>query len=391
MSGRFKLKPISLRNLFHLGTRFYLACLFVAVYLLLLLYGLVLAHSTGEPGAGYPTTSDVRHLVRTLLGVLCGAAVVLPPWRVYEKWAYAIYALSLAGLVAVLLFAPPGRATRRWLELGFMSFQVSEIGKIALVLALARYLKTTRRKASTRTSLGTLFLTLIPMVLIAREPDLGTSLLLVPILFSLLFCARGKGTHVLIIFLAGLAVAPLIYEYGLADYQKRRLLGFMSPDAARLDPDAVLQRERAREAIGTGGFWGKGLGEGDRSLPVRKSDFVFAVVAEELGFAGAGFLLLLYALFFWLCLEIGAGTYDLFARLTCIGVGVAVGAQALINVSVAMGLLPVTGMNLPLVSQGGSSLLATSIGAALVVNVALRPPHSLALRSRTVRRKVGRV
>jgi len=389
MSGSFKLKRFSTKDVFPLGTRFYLVCLFAAVYLFLLLYGLILAHSTGEPGAPYPATSDVRHLVRTLLGVLCAAAVVFPPWRFYEKWAYAIYSFSLAGLLAVLLFAPAGRATRRWLELGFMSFQVSEVGKIALVLALARYLKTTRRKASVRTSLVALVMTLIPIVLIAREPDLGTSLLLVPVFFSLLFCARGKGVHILIIFLAGLAVAPLLYEYGLADYQKRRLLGFMSPDAARLDPDAVLQRERAREAIGTGGFWGKGLGEGDRSLPVRKSDFVFAVVAEEMGFAGAAFLLLLYALFFYLCCEIAAGTYDLFARLTCIGIGTSVGVQALINVSVAVGLLPVTGMNLPLVSQGGSSLLATSIGAALVVNIALRPPHSLALRSRTVRKTAG--
>ena len=144
-------------------------------------YGLVFAHSTGQPGAAYPTRADVQHLLRTMLGLLAGALFVVPHWRLFERWSYGIYAVALVGLVAVLLFGPPVRATRRWLELGVMRFQVSELAKIALVLVLARYLKATRERERVGTSLGTLLLTLLPILLIVKEPDLGTSLMLPPI------------------------------------------------------------------------------------------------------------------------------------------------------------------------------------------------------------------
>ena len=380
-------RSVTLLRLLRLGTRFYLTCVIVLVYALLIIYGLVFAHSTGEEGAAYPTGDDVRHLVRTVFAVLCGVCVVLPHWRRYEQWAYGIYGLALLGLVAVLLFGPEVRSTRRWLDLGIMRFQVSEVAKVALIIALARYLKATREKQSVKTSLWTLVLTLLPGLLIAKEPDLGTSLLLPPILFTLLFAARGRPAHILIIFLAGVAFAAVFYEVGLADYQKRRIDAFMSPDAAELDPDAVLQLKRSQGAIGTGGLTGKGLGEGDRGLPVRKADFIFAVIAEETGFLGAGFLLLLYAALAYFCMEIAAGTYDLFGRLVCVAMGVSVSIQTLTNVAMTLGLLPITGLNLPLVSQGGSSLLATSLGLGLVVNIGLRPPHSLALRSRLLRER----
>jgi rod shape determining protein RodA len=373
------------RRLLALGTPFYLACGLIVVSFLLIGYGLVFAHATGEPDRAYPTGDDLRHLVRTLLGIACGALIVVPHWRLYERWAYGIYVAALVGLVAVLLFGPPVRATRRWLELGFMRFQVSEVAKIALVIALARFLKAIREKKSVRTSLAALAITAAPVLLIAKEPDLGTSVLLAPVLFAMLLAVRGRAAHILIIVLAGCALGLVVYEFGLAGYQRRRVDAFLSPDAARLDPDAVLQRERAREAIGTGGLLGKGLGAGDRSLPVRKSDFIFAVVAEESGFAGAACLLALYALLFLIGLEIAAGSYDLFGRLVCVGVSTAVAFQALTNAAMALGLIPVTGMNLPLVSQGGSSLLATSLGMGLVVNVALRPTHSLAVRTQAGR------
>jgi rod shape determining protein RodA len=377
--------PVLLARLTALGTRFYIACALIVVYLLLVGYGIVFAHSTGEPDIAYPSPDDVRHLVRSIVALVCGFLVLLPHWRHYERSAYVIYVAVLVGLVAVLLVGPSVRATRRWLDLGIMRFQVSEVAKIALVLALARYLKATREKQSVRTSLWALALALVPMLLIIKEPDLGTSLLLPPTLLAVLFCARGRPAHVLIILLAGIALAPLIYEFGLADYQKRRVVGFLSPDAEKLDPDAVLQRERALEAIGTGGLLGAGLGEGDRSLPVRKSDFIFAVIAEETGFVGAGLLIALYATFFYLGCAIAQGAYDLFARLACVGISVSVCIQAATNMAMAVGLLPVTGLTLPLISQGGSSLLAVSIGVGMLVNVAVRPTYTLARKARFLR------
>jgi rod shape determining protein RodA len=375
--------PLAL--LLRLGTRFYLAAALVAVYAVLVGYGLVFAHATGEAESAYPTPDDIRHLMHVVLGLACGIAAAVPPWRLYERWAYVLYAFAQAALVAVLVFGPEVRGTKRWIDLGFTNFQVSELAKLAVVLALARYLAGTRERQSVGTTVRVLLLTLLPVLLIMKEPDLGTSLLLAPSMAALLFCARGRTVHLALLLGAACALAPFMYEFGLADYQRRRVIGFLSPDASKLDPDAVLQRERAREAIGTGGVWGKGLGEGDRGLPVRRSDFIFAAIAEEAGFAGAAALLGCYALFLYFCCALAQETFDLFGRLACVGIGVGVACQALVNAAMAVGALPVTGVTLPLISQGGSSIVATSIGVGLAVNIALRPTHNLARRSRLLR------
>jgi len=359
-------------------------CGLLAVYGLLLLYGIVLAHSTGPADAVFPTREDVRHLQKTIFAVLCGAAVILPHWRNFERWAYPVFLAALVGLVAVLFVGTDVRGTRRWLNVGF-SLQVSEIAKLALVFALARHLKATRDRQSLRTSLWTLCLTLLPAVLIVKEPDLGTSMLLAPVLFAMLFCAGGRARHIAAIVSLGILVSPFVFQFGLREYQKRRFTGFLSRDAAELDPDSVAQLHRALDAIGTGGFLGKGLGEGDRGLPERQSDMVFAVAAEELGFAGASVLLLAYMLLFCLCMEIAVGTHDLFARLTCVGVVTGIFVQSAVSAAMTMGLVPITGLNLPLVSQGGSSSLTTSLCIGVVVNIGLRPPHSLARPARRLR------
>ena len=179
-------------RLLRLGTRFYLAAAIVVVYLALVLYGLVFAHGTGPPDVPYPTRDDVRHLLHALAGGACGALALLPHWRSVEKWTYGIYLAVLAALVAVLVVGPDVRGTRRWLDLGFTRFQVSEVAKIAVVLALARYLKATRDTQSLRTSLWALAIMLAAVLLIAKEPDLGTALLFPPVLFLMLFVARGR-------------------------------------------------------------------------------------------------------------------------------------------------------------------------------------------------------
>ncbi len=365
-------------RLLALGTPLYIAAALLAVYALLILYGIVFVHTTGDPDEIFPSSEDLRHLVRVVCGLGCLMLSLVPHWRQYERWSYAIYVAALVGLAAVLVVGLEVRAARRWFDLGIVRFQVSEFAKIALVLALARYLKATREKESLRTCAWALVLTVAPAILIAREPDLGSSLMLPPVFFAMVFCAGGRARHIVGIVLIGLLIAPIIFEVGLADYQKRRFLGFISRDAAELDPDSVVQIERSIEAIGSGGVLGKGLGQGDQQLPVRKSDFIFAVVGEETGFLGAGILVGLCALLFLFCLDIAARANDLFARLACVGLGVALFFQAFVNIAVAMGILPVTGVNLPLVSQGGSSLLTTSFGIGLLVNIAIRPTRSLA-------------
>ncbi len=370
--------PRFLARMLALGTPLYVAAALLLVYAVLLCYGIVLVHATGEGGETFPGSEDLKHLIRVAVGIGCLAAAIVPHWRHYERWSYAIYLVSLLGLVAVLFIGPEVRATRRWIDLGFVRFQVSELAKIALVLALARYLKATREKESLTTCVWALFLTLVPAVLIAREPDLGSSLILPPVLFAMLFCAGGSARHLLGILLVGVLIAPVVFHVGLKDYQRTRFLAFVSRDAAELDPDSVTQVERSLEAIGRGGLFGKGLGQGDQHLPVRKSDFVFAVVGEETGFAGAAALIGACALLFFCCLEVAARANDLFARLTCVGLGVGLLFQACVNMAMTMGLLPVTGVNLPLVSQGGSSLLTTSCAIGVLINIVGRPTRSLA-------------
>lgn len=369
----------------HLGGRFYLAAAVLALAGGLVVTGIVFARSTGSSMVDYPGPQDIKHLLRVFMGLAMGVLACLPHWRRFERWAAWFYGLAVLGLVAVLLVGPTINATRRWLDIGGMRFQVSEAAKIALVLLLARYLKATREKQSVRTSLWTLLLTLLPMLLIIREPDLGTSLLFPPVLFAMLLCAGGKPSHIMTIVMIGFLLAPIVYVFGLAHYQKNRIRCFISPTiAAELDQDSVLQINQSMESIGTGGFMGKGLGRGNPDLPVRESDFIFSVIAEELGFVGAAGLMLMYMLFFYFCLEIGAGTYDLFGRLTCVGLTVFMFVQTVINMAMTMGLMPITGMNLPLVSRGGSSLMTTSVCVGLMLNIALRPTRTLARPFRTL-------
>ncbi|HNR99743.1 MAG TPA: FtsW/RodA/SpoVE family cell cycle protein [Planctomycetota bacterium] len=367
-----------LTRLFALGTPLYSAAALLAVYVLLVLFGIVFVHATSAADEIFPTADDLRHLMRVACGAGCLALSLAIHWRQYERWGYAIYLAALVGLAAVLVAGVEVRAARRWFDLGLLRFQVSEFAKIALVLALARYLKATREKESLRTCAWALALTVAPALLIAREPDLGSSLMLPPVFFAMLFSMGGRVRHIAGIILIGVLAIPVLFEVGLTDYQKRRLIGFVSRDAAELDPDSVVQSERSIEAIAAGGILGKGLGQGDRQLPIRKSDFIFAVVGEEAGFAGGALLIGLCALLFFFSLEIAARANDLFARLVSVGLGTAMFIQAFTNIAVAMGILPVTGVNLPLVSQGGSSLLTTSLGIGALINIAVRPTRSLA-------------
>ncbi len=369
-----------------LGTRFYLAVVIVLVYLLLLCFGIALAHSTGSYSGSFPTPGDMQHIIKCLGGLVIGTALCFLHWRFFEKWAWLFYGIVLVGLVAVLLFAPTVNGTRRWLYIGVTRIQVSEFAKIALVLLLARFLKVRRDRRTLTTSLYALLLTLVPMFLILREPDLGTSLMLPPVFLAMLFCAGGKIKHILTIILIGIVMIPIVYEFGLASYQKRRIEAFLSPGIAEeLDPDSVLQLSLSQEAIGTGGLFGKGYGMGNPDLPVRECDFIFTVVAEELGFLMASLLIFLYFLLYVFALETGVTTNDLFGRLVCTGLSVSLLFQTVINTSMTMHLVPITGINLPFLSSGGSSLLTSSIMISLMINIALRPPRSLARPSRTLK------
>ncbi len=276
----------------------------------------------------------------------------------YSRPAY----WALIVILAVLLAAGEQiSGSQRWFALGPFSFQPSEFAKIATVLVLAKYLANRQDRARAWTTiLGAFLLTGIPMVLILREPDLGTALIFIPLVFGMLYAFGAPLQRLFLIGGAGLLASPLIWTL-LKDYQRQRLIVFLNPSADRLG--AGYNIIQSKIAIGSGGLTGKGWLSGTqgqlRFVPEHHTDFIFSVLAEEWGFLGVIVVLMLFALLLLQVLRVSRFARDLTGSLTAVGLTMILFTQVAVNLGVATGVLPVTGMTLPLVSYGGSSLIVT--------------------------------
>lgn len=326
----------------------------------------------------------LRHAVFLVLGIGAAVLVALPHYRHIQRFSYPFMVLVLGLLVFVLVPAVPEsivrprNGSRRWINLVFIDFQPSELAKISYVLALAAYL---RYRSNYRNFIGLvalLALTFIPLGLVLVEPDLGTSLLFLPILFAMLVAAGARLKHIAIIVFLGLAAAPAMYPL-LQDHQKDRvnaLLAQIKGDP-RYEDDIGYQGARAMTLVGSGGWFGNGRHKSaelvrHNRLPEDHNDMVFAVVCCRWGFLGAAAVWFLYGL-----LSIGgllaAGlSKDPFGRLVAVGIVAALFAQMVINTGMTIGILPITGITLPFVSYGGTSLIATWIMVGLLLNVGMR-------------------
>lgn len=324
-------------------------------------------------------------------GVLLALAVLLPGYLRIGRYAYLIYGLVVAALVLLVLdrwidvpLVPVRRNTRRWIDLGLLSVQPSEFMKLALILALARYL---RFRTSYRTWLGLLppfVMTLAPMALILLQPDLGTVLMLLPVLFVMLFVAGARRKHLGTIVLLGLASLPVFYAFGMKDYQRARIQALFrqNTDDPRWHMREGYQLRQSLIALGTGGLAGEGYGRGAfvryGLLPDDHNDFIFAIIGNQLGLFGCVLVILAYVTIVICGLEVALVTNEPFGRLLCVGVVVMIVAQALLNICMTIGLAPITGMTLPFVSFGGSSLWANFLALGLLVDVARRRPMLIA-------------
>jgi rod shape determining protein RodA len=324
-------------------------------------------------GGGSWTPWAANHLVR--FSVLLVALVVLAmvDIRVWHAIAYPVYGMALLLLVAVEAVGETRMGAQRWLAIGPFSFQPSEIMKIGIVLALARFYHGASAQAA-RWSwklLIPLSMIAVPVALVAHQPDLGTSLL---ILF----------TGVAIMFVAGLswkvigaaaasvfAIVPFMFMFVLHEYQRQRILTFMNPEA---DPSGSgYHTLQGKIALGSGGFLGKGFGLGSQSqlnyLPEKHTDFIYASLAEEFGFIGACGLLLVYGAIVTQSLRIATVSHSHFGRLATTGVTATFALYVLINASMIMGLAPVVGIPMPMLSYGGTVMLTVMIGFGLVMSV----------------------
>ncbi|MHC4937779.1 MAG: FtsW/RodA/SpoVE family cell cycle protein [Planctomycetota bacterium] len=341
------------------------------------------------PGAGVIDDWGTRQLRWLALGLAASAVVVLVPYKSLVERGYVAYGLNLLLLVLVLVQQDERKGSARWISIGGFGFQPSELMKLTLVITLARFIRF-RSSYKTFKGLGAPFLlTLLPMALILLQPDLGTALLCIPLLFTTLFVAGARTRHLATILVLGaLAIYP-VYEHGLKDYQKARIQGFVRqlpfvPESKRpkgrelqqLNQDDNYQVDHSKMAVGTGGWTGVSREEGEVDalslVPERHNDFIFAVVAHRWGLLGSIFLLATYLWLLCATLMVALRQRDPAGRLICIGVFAILGFQAFINIAMTIGLMPITGMTLPFVSYGGTSLVVSMLAIALVCNVAGR-------------------
>ena len=297
------------------------------------------------------------------------------------RYSYIFYSLIIIALVFVLLFGKTVYGAKRWIPLGPISLQPSEFMKIALVLALSRYMMYKKNVSKLRNILFPLLLTILPMILIMKQPDLGTSLVMLPIFMSITFIAGIKLRHLFTLIILGLTSIPFLWYLILKDYQKSRVITFLWPDEVSKLGEGY-HKVQSLVAVGSGGSTGSGWGNGIQSqlnfLPQGHTDFIFSVIAEEWGFFRSCIIVGLYILFLACSTGIALKTRESYGRLVVTGFTAMFATQALVNIAMTMGLAPITGLTLPFISYGGSSLLTSFIALSFVFNVKLRAKVALA-------------
>jgi rod shape determining protein RodA len=338
-----------------------------------------------------------KHLVNIAIGVVLGVMVVATDHRWVRILAPLVYLACVAGLVLVLVMGTTINGSRSWLMVGGQSLQPAELAKLAVVIAMA-LLVAERTEGSWRQRgvghldvLGMLAIAALPAVLILLQPDLGTMLVLSATVFGVVAISGAPRRWLVGLAGAAAAAAVMAVQAGvLEDYQVDRFLAFMDP---ALDPrGAGYNTEQARIAIGNGGILGQGLFGGSQTqsgfVPEQHTDFVFTVAGEELGLLGSGLLIALLGVVLWRALGIAMRAEDLFGRLAAAGIAVWFGFQTFQNIGMCLGIMPVTGVPLPLVSYGGSSMFAGLMAVGLLQNIHLRTDRSMGLgvaRSRLIR------
>jgi rod shape determining protein RodA len=337
--------------------------------------GVINLYSSTYPHTGTATPLFIKQIYWLLMGVGWIAFIILFDYRTFIRYAYPFYILCLLLLVTVMFFGRTTSGSQRWLQLGFISFQPSELSKLALILALTRFfIENENPQGYGLRDLFTPFLLLaIPLFLVFKQPDLGTSGVLVLTFLSVLtFMGLRKKTWGTL--LTGLAVAVPIFWHFLKDYQKTRLLTFLNPD---LDPMKTgYHITQSKIAVGSGTIWGKGFLKGTQSqlhfLPEQHTDFVFSVWAEEWGFIGSFALLFLFLLLISRGLKIANTSKDKAGALLAVGISAQIFWQTFINVGMVVGIVPVVGVPLPLMSYGGTSVIVTLMGIGILMNISMR-------------------
>jgi cell division protein FtsW (lipid II flippase) len=367
-----------------------------------------------------------KQLIFLLIAILCMGLFQAVNYQKIGRFAWGFYLAAMALICYTVLGAAlsdggrnrhpiPGiwwtKGACAWISIGSISLQPAELMKVAFILVLARYL---RFRSNYRTVFGLIppfCVAMVPLILILKQPDLGTALTFLPPLFAMLFVAGAKKRHLLAIVAAGVLLAPLLWFSGkhiidkgtpqarlctacpnlpilrhfpqfVKHYQRDRVFAMLDANSQALR-DVNYQQDNALAALGSGGIAGKGLGTMpiSRHVPERHNDMIFALIGEQFGFFGSAVILAAYLVLFAAGIEISASTREPFGRLVAIGIVALLAGQTFVNLMVALKLMPVTGVTLPFISYGGSSLLASFMAAGLLLNIGQNRPIVMANNS----------
>jgi rod shape determining protein RodA len=340
--------------------------------------GLIMAYSNSvEQGQSLldGSTTFVRGLMWTGIALIAFVVATAFDYKWLKVFAWPLYGLQLGLLVATLAIGSGVGGSARWISIGPLQFQFSEIAKILMIVVLANYLGARQgRLTSLRSILGACVLVGPPWVLVMLQPDLGTSLVLLAILAGMLFMSGASLRWLAAIGISVMAALPFVFNNVLRDYQQQRILNYLNP--SNDIQGAGWQLQQALIAVGSGGPFGKGLTNGTQNqlnyLPVQESDFVAAIYFEELGFIGGVLLLVLFAALLWRILVGGWRSKDPFGTMFAAGLASMILFQLVVNLGMVVGVLPITGIPLPFVSHGGASLISIALGLGILQSVNIR-------------------
>jgi rod shape determining protein RodA len=341
----------------------------VLAVLSLAAFGFILLYSA--TGRGPEPTSEVeRQLIWLIPGLAMMFIMALVDYEFWGKMHRWIYALNVLLLLLVMFVGHESRGSQRWLGFGSFTVQPSEIAKIFFIMTLSRFLSTREDGLSGGDILLSLIHLAIPMLLILKQPDLGTALVLLAVYLVLMFRAGVTPWFLAGLFFLGAVASPFV----LKDYQKQRLLVFLNPEA---DPHgggwSLIQ---SKIAIGSGKLLGKGLFAGTqgqlRFVPEHSTDFIFTVAGEEHGFVGSAIILALYFYIIWQAIRISSQARDTYGSLIAMGIMTMLLFHVVVNVGMNIGIMPITGIPLPFLSYGGSSLLTNMMAAGLLLGISFR-------------------
>ncbi len=325
-----------------------------------------------------------RQAIFMALGVVVMVAVMAIDYRHYRDWAPVIYGLTVLVLLAVFVVGHKSKGAQAWFQIGSYQLEPSEFAKIGLIVALASYCAAAKGRLTALALVVVLVLSAIPFALIYKQPDLGTALVLGAVLVAVLVIGGTPPRHLAVLGLIAVLLTIGVVHFGvLKSYQRARLTSFVnsppSPSAALLKSPAGANQYNLAEskiAIGDGGLFGKGIGKGTQTnlsyVPEQRTDFIFTAVGEQLGLVGSVLLLLLFAIVIWRTWRAATLARDLVGTLICVGVVAMLVFEVFENVGMTMGIMPVAGIPLPLMSYGGSAVIATFAAVGLVANVRMR-------------------